>query len=67
MKSTHYHRNPGLKVPRKLPAKLRQDVNSFIESESVDREARAIELANLYGISVYETLRELEKKSKTLA
>lgn len=65
MKPTHYHRNPGLKSPKRIPTKLRQDIDSFVESESVDREARAMELASIYGVSVHEILSEIERKKKT--
>lgn len=65
MKPIHYSRNPGFKIPRKtFPKWLLEDLSSFVESESTDREARAIELAHLYGVSVSDILEQLEKLRK---
>lgn len=41
---------------KQIPQKLLEDLNSFLESESVDMQARAIELAHHYGISVSDIL-----------
>ncbi len=38
-----------------------RDLSAFVESESTDREARAMELAELYGFSVHDILAELDK------
>jgi hypothetical protein len=62
MKIIHYSRNPGFNIPKKtLPKQLLEDLSSFVESESTDREARAMELSHLYGISVADILEQLEK------
>lgn len=64
-KPIHYSRNPGFKMPpKKLPKWLLDDLSSFVESESTDREARAVELAELYGVSVQEILSQLETLRK---
>lgn len=64
-KPIHYSRNPGFKIPAKrLPKGLLDDLSSFVESESTDREARATELAEIYGISVQEILSQLENLRK---
>ncbi len=62
MKVIHYSRNPGFKMPKKrLPKQLLHDLSAFVESESTDREARAMELAAHYGVSVNDILSELDK------
>ncbi len=65
MTTLHYSRNPGFKIPKKsLPKWLLDDLSAFVESESTDREARALELSYLYGISVSDILEQLEKLRK---
>lgn len=58
--------NPGFKIPKKnLPQELINDLSSFVESESTDREARAMELSEIYGISVNDILSELNRMKYT--
>ena len=57
----HYWRNPGLRIPKKLPQGLLRELDSFIESESTDREARIAELAELCGVSVHDILEQIKK------
>lgn len=62
MEAIPYSSNPGLKIPKRhLPKALLRDLSSFLESESTDREARATELADYYGIPIRDILSELDK------
>jgi hypothetical protein len=66
MKPIHYSRNPGFKIPKKnLPQELLNDLSAFVESESTDREARAMELSEIYAISVNDILLELNRMNYT--
>ena len=65
MKPIHYSQNPGFKIPKKLlPKELLEDISSFLESESTNREERATELSHHYGISVSDILKQLERLRK---
>ncbi len=64
MTPIHNLRNPGFIIPKKLPPWLLDDVSSFVESESTDREARAMELAELYWTSLQEILQEMDTIKK---
>lgn len=60
MKNTIYGRNPGFNMPKKkLPQSLLHELESFVESESVDREARIYDLAVTYGVEVNDILEHL--------
>lgn len=44
---------------KKLPQSLLHELESFVESESVDREARIYDLAVTYGVEVNDILEHL--------
>lgn len=60
MKKSVHGYNPGFKIPKKkLPQSLLCELESFVESESVDRESRIYDLALIYGVEVNDILEHL--------
>ena len=49
-------------MPKKtLPAEVLLELSAFTESESSDREARASDIAEQFGMTLMEVLSQLEK------